>query len=161
MNYIEVAVSRERKPDIVSKLIMWFTKANYSHILIIKDSVVYHAVGQGTCSVSLTDFLVKRELVQIQKVRLKVDEEFFMGYVTGADGKDYSESQYIGFLFRPLQRFVRNKKERTICSEYAARILNICCGYDFEGADFLSPKDVMTVVLDVERKGKARRELAA
>ena len=147
MSYIEVAVSRERKPDILSRLIMWFTKANYSHILIIKDSIVYHAVGSGTCSVHLTDFLKKRELVHVQKVGLSVTEDFFMGYVTGADGKDYSESQYLGFLFRPIRKFVRNKKERTICSEYAARILNLCCGFNFKNTDFLSPKDVMEEVL--------------
>lgn len=145
--FITVAVSAEIKPDFVSRMIMWFTKATFSHIMIIDKGEIVHSVGEGNSKADLNKYLETHKL-QAKRIRLKKPYDYFRGYVDGSQGKEYSESQYWGFLFKPLRKFFRNGNEKEICSEYVARCLNHCCGYDFKDMDFLTPKQVWEDIED-------------
>lgn len=141
--YITIAVARENKPDFVSSMIMFFMRTNYSHVLMCKDRVIYHSVGKGVEAVPYGAFMKDHTLPITRLVKLTCTLDQLGDYLDAHIGKEYSESQYIGFIFPFLKPFFRNRKKKTICSEFVARLLNNCCGYEFKDCDFLSPKNVI------------------
>lgn len=152
-HYIEVAVAREKNPDFVSRMIMRWMGRPYSHIFIIHQNKLIHSTGKGVHNTWLDEFMVDHDIMIKRRVPIGSGKTvaYFKGFVAGCSGKEYSESQYIGFLFPFLRRFFRNGREKTICSEFVANVLNNCCGYDIRNIDFVSPKDVMEYVIEIER----------
>ena len=145
---IEICTSRETKPDFVSRMIMKFMGTKYSHILVLIDnSIVWHMTGKGFHSQPADEFLSDHLFVDCVDVSTKVtrSEEYCKGYLEGMRGGEYSQSQYLGFLRKRLQRFTKNGNEKSVCSESVARIMHDWGVMYFpeDVRDFLSPEDVI------------------
>jgi hypothetical protein len=151
---ISVMTMRETYPDIVSMMIMWGNRAFYSHIAICYadaegTEMVFHATGEGVSTLTLEDMLVDHVIVERKTIRLRCSEEAFYGYVAGAVGKDYSESQFAGFIFpyRWIAWIVGDGEREMICSELIARVLKRFAGYKFDrDLDFISPKEIWELI---------------
>lgn len=141
---VEVCFTAERKPDLVSKLIMQFMGTNYSHVLFKVGGEVFHATGEGVNRIPVSEYLGNKKIIVHQiPVVLDCTANEFYAYMLGANGKEYSSSQYLGFLFKPLRKLVSNGEEKQICSELVARVLHKWAGIEFhENLDFISPRDV-------------------
>ena len=140
---IQVAFTCEKKPDIISKIIMWVLKSTYSHVFLVHNESIYHSVGDGVCKIKLSDYLKTHNLIKYFDVELDCSEEVFEAFMAGEDGKDYSESQYIGFMFPFMQSYFDNDNEKRICSEFVAIVLEKYGKYVLpKDADFMHPKDV-------------------
>lgn len=143
----EVFVSREKSPDLVSRMIMRRIGADFSHIGIVLNSThVWHATGDGVNFETVGRFLEKREFVE--KFPIKVQNgEFARGYMVGSLLKEYSQSQYLGFLVPSLRSFLGNKAEKTICSELVMDFIRDVCWpvpSDWPRAhDFVNPKEAL------------------
>lgn len=148
---VKIAFTREAEPDLVSKGIMKYMGTNYSHVFFILNDIIYHAVGEGVTAVPLQDYLKDHVIVAEKEVNLYMTEGEFVTYMRGARGKEYSNSQYLGFIFKSLKKFFRNKDEKMICSELVATVLNDY-GIDeqipyFHDPDFVSPKDIYVAIM--------------
>lgn len=139
----KVAFTREIKPDFISNCIMKFLATNYSHVFFIHDGQIFHATGEGVNQVTLSDYLKTHQIVAEFEVSLAMTPSEFVMFMEGSKGKEYSSSQYLGFIFPFLKRFTRNGNEKMICSELVAAVLEKNGGYKLpKEADFMSPKDV-------------------
>ncbi len=144
---ISVGFTRQNKSDIVSRLIMWFLETKYSHCFFIMDGVIYHADGKGVRNLHLADYLKTHILVHNIPVELNITDKEFLMFMEGANRKDYSESQYLGFLFKWLQPIVANGEKRQICSELVSLVLKKYGKYELQKpADFMSPLDVFELI---------------
>lgn len=140
---IKVAFTKEKNPDFISASIMKFLGTDYSHVFFIHDGVIFHSVGQGVKREYLSNYLKTHDITDVFEVDLDLTYKEFESYMYGAEGKEYSESQYIGFILPFMKKFVRNGKEKTICSELVSEVLEKFGGFKLPNeADFMSPKDV-------------------
>lgn len=140
---IKVGFTAELEPDLVSKGIMWWLGTNYSHVFFILNEHIYHCDGEGVNRIKLEDYKVTHKLVSEFEVELFMTEKEFEAYMTGANGKEYSESQYLGFLHARFQKWVGNGDKKMICSELVAEVLAKYGKFFLpKPADFMSPKDV-------------------
>lgn len=148
---ISIFVCAENDPDWVSRKIMKVIRADYSHIgIIVDDRTVYHMVGKGFSTMPLAELQVGHTL-QLKNITNHIDNiQYALGYLEGRLGVEYSQSQYLGFLFPFLRQFVRNNREKGVCSEEVARFLLLCGKpqriesniHNLDSLDFVSPKDV-------------------
>lgn len=150
MEHIYVAVCKETKPDLISRIIMKFMKADFSHSMIIDGEDIWHAVGGGVEKVGFEEFMVNHEIPEMIRVPLTVPREEMISYLKSRMGKDYSELQLFGFLIPSLRMFLRNGTDKTICSEFVSRFLNHCCDYEIKDCDFISPKRLIQIVRESE-----------
>lgn len=159
MTHINILATSEIGPDFISKMIMKKLKTNFSHVLIYFDGLIIHSVGDGLVILEHREsqkYLETHEVKEKFNVALNCSEDYFYGYVRGAQGKEYSSSQYIGFLVPFLAKFFANKKEKLICSEFVAEVLNECCGFNLKDLDFLSPKDIVEFLKKEKAQGRVR-----
>lgn len=144
---VKVGFTSENKPDFVSKTIMWFLKTNYSHVFFILGDHIFHATGKGVHPVALSEYMKTHNLVHSFEVELNMSLESFLAFMDGASSKEYSSSQYLGFLSKSLQKFVKNGNEKMICSELVAVVLEKYGAYCLpKEADFMSPRDVFNLL---------------
>lgn len=152
---IQVVVTREKKPDIMSRLIMWWTKQEYSHILIDyyccreKKNVIFHATGEGVNKQPSSEFWQTHLPIDTVSLKLDCTHEEFMGYVDGSCGKDYAESQYFAFIFpyKWLAKIVGDGNKDFVCSELVATTVNKFKGISFnKELDFVTPKEVLDTI---------------
>lgn len=142
-----IFVSKEDEPDFVSRRIMKRYNADFSHIGIIVDNDnekrVYHSVGKGFSTMPLKDLNKDHTLQILDVTSYIVNHDYALGYLQGRLGVEYSLSQYLGFIFPSLQRFVKNGNRQGICSEEVARFCNHVCKPEMqisnENFDFLPP----------------------
>lgn len=146
----------ELEPDFVSKRIQHFLKTDYSHsAILVEDFMVYHATGKGFHAIPLHSLLPGHAL------RHKIDFElpdaqshYACGWLQGALGHEYSQSQYLGFLFPFLKRWVANGNSKTVCSEAVGQFMFDCLNVKdarLYECDFLSPKDVTEIAYAAKR----------
>jgi hypothetical protein len=150
-----IFISAEEKPDLVSKAIMWKLDTNYSHIGIgIADDdgeihTLYHSIGDGYTKQPTESWLKKGKIINGVKEIKVINADQAIGYLEGNIGKDYSESQYLGFVIPSLARFFANGVSKQICSEAVALFLmnHLEGGFEIKKqADFASPKDVWEAI---------------
>lgn len=116
-------------------------------LLFILDGVIYHADGKGVRHLNLAKYLEMHIMLHEIPVDLDITEKEFLMFMEGANRKDYSESQYLGFLFTWLQPIVANGEKRQICSELVALVLDKYGAYELpKAADFMSPRDVFELI---------------
>ena len=148
---IKIGFTREIKPDLVSKGIMFYLGTDYSHVFFILGEWSYHSTGEGVHKVLLSEYLKTHILVKEFEIDTAHDENAFLAYMSGAEGKDYGQMQYLGFIFPSLQRFVKNGPAKTICSELTSVYLRDYCGKKLlKDPDFMSPKDVFCLLWENE-----------
>ena len=144
---ISVGFTAELKPDFISRSIMKFLKTDYSHVFLIHDGIIYHSDGRGVNKIHLEYYKKTHKLVYEFPLEISLTEKEFEAYMKGAQGKEYSESQYLGFLFDFMKKWVRNGEEKMICSELVAQVLQDFGGFTLpKEADFMSPKDVYNLL---------------
>lgn len=138
---IKVAFSKEKDPDFVSQQIMNKDKTDYSHVLIIyDDSKIFHAVGEGVCTDTLCKFEDEHELPFIFEIDLLVSRDYFLGFIDGSKGKEYSQSQIAAIASGKGGDI--NGDEKMICSELVGIVLTRMAGYKLKGSqDMWRPID--------------------
>lgn len=142
------ASAAEITPDFKSHGIMKFLGTNYSHVLHIiepeaGEPFLWHSTGEGVNCKLLRDFLQTHRLIHKFDVtdRLIVSADRFLGYLEGNEGKDYSETQYAGFINDVFKRRVGDGPSELICSEFTARSANKYTSLQIKGdEDFVTPK---------------------
>lgn len=164
----KIFVCGEKDPDWVSRKIMKKLGTDYSHIgmFVTVDvfEIIYHSVGKGFSKIDdiehyeeMKTFLKEHNFQEIDITKYIKNEQFALGYLEGRLGAEYSESQYLGFIFGFMRRFVKNGRAKGICSEEAARFLVNCCNhelkFDRSKFDFVSPKDVWEKVNEIVKRG--------
>ena len=143
----EIALAAEKKPDFFSRAIMRALGTDYSHALIIVDnSRLFHATEVGFHESPLAEFVTDH----IFRHRFDIKpacERYALGWLDGCIGTEYSQSQYLGFIFPILRPLVTNGRARTICSEAVADFIFDCVADkpSMGAADFLSPKDIFDI----------------
>jgi len=123
--------------------------ADFSHIGIIwNDITVFHATYIGYNKMNLHDFKQKNKILGRQKINVNVSDQMYaLGWLNGNLGKDYSQSQFLGFMFGWMKPLVNNNDERGICSEFVARFLQECTKIIIvRDPDFIDPKQLWDVV---------------
>ncbi len=147
---IEICWVKEKEPDFVSRMIMKFQKTTYSHVLIrFKDrhgiDSIFHATGKGVNIGKYKPFMETHLLCYAITVKLKVTEQFFWGYISGSEGKAYSQWQLLRIATGTS--FFTNGKEKRICSETVGAVLHNYSKYKLEGdPDLWTPKYLLEVV---------------
>lgn len=143
----ELFVSWETpKPDFMSKWTMRVIDAPYSHIgIIVHGYQIYHMVGKGFSKVNLNEFMETHGIHKVDISRLIESHPFALGYLEGRLGVEYSYSQYLGFIFKWARRFVRNNREKGVCSEEMAHFL-INCGIKPVRHKYIGLKDILDFV---------------
>lgn len=147
----QIASCRENKPDLLSAALMRVMRANYSHVIIIENGdTVYHATGKGFHAEPLSEVLKAHTLPDIIEVNCP-DESLANGYLRRMIGMDYSESQFLGFIFPFMKPFFRNRHQRAICSEAVSDFLKDCCGCEInEDTDYIDPVKAIAYARTVE-----------
>ena len=137
----------EKIPDFFSRVIMNRLKINYSHAAILYKDTIYHAIKQGVLAEKLSDLPKNDVIVHEKEIELKVSEDYFLGFMAGVVGTDYSETQLLGFLFDGIRSKVTDGRTELICSEFVAWVLQEMSDYKFdENLDFVDPKDLWTML---------------
>lgn len=148
MFQVRVCFTAENDPDFVSKMIMEKYGTNYSHVLITflnedRDQVIFHATGDGVHTLAgqkLMNYFSTHRVVDTAIVDLQVSREFFSGYVKGASGKEYSQSQIAAIAAGRIQR---NGDEKMICSELVGLVIRDLAGIPLPGdQDGWTPYDI-------------------
>lgn len=151
---IRIFASSELKPDLKTRAIMTYLQSSFSHVGIIIDDVIYHAVGEGVEKVTVSEFLkTHRFEFDIDVTGYIKDFSFAHGWCEGSLGKDYSESNLMGIVLRPLRRFnyFNDGREEMICSEYCAMFLDECSTipiFDEIDTDFITPVQFIEALLN-------------
>lgn len=146
----EILAVGELEPDFASRQIQRFLKTDYSHCVILVDERwCYHATAKGFHMIPLTALLPGHAIRARFAFELEVGPtQFALGWLQGALGHEYSQSQYLGFLFPFLRRFVANGNSKTVCSEAAGQFMFECLKVQdarLYACDFLSPKDIVEI----------------
>jgi len=134
----------EKKPDFISRMVMRVDKAPYSHVLVrFNDRFgvdsIYHATGKGVHIQPFRNYLDTHKIVYSKVVHLKCTNQFFWGYISGSDGKEYSRWQ-IFRIFTGVSWF-KNGKAKMICSETVGELLHYHSKYQLEGdRDLWTPR---------------------
>lgn len=152
----EIFVSREKNPDFISRMIMKVTKADFSHIgVLVNGTTVIHAVGEGYLEQSAESFLVKKMFVELHEVKV-VNEQYSLGWLHGNLGKDYSQSQFFGFLFPFLRPLLDNNRTKGYCSEFMLDFAIDCLvgGHTLAecDSDWYSPKQTLQKIKELDNE---------
>lgn len=147
--------------------------ANYSHVGHIidfendsKPNLIYHATGKKgfheELELSFLQTHFYRHKFDITPF-LRVHPERFLGFLEGNLGKDYSESQFVGFIpviGKWLQKFVDDNDSELICSEITSLSCTKYTSLPISGnADFNNPKQFIDQLLDYGLKNLMEKEV--
>ena len=146
---IKVCFTSEKKPDFTSRMIMKIMRTSYSHVFFVHKGNIYHSVGEGVCVEPYEKYLESHDLVEEFDVDLVCTEEVFEAFMDGEKEKEYSMSQYLGFVIPFMQKYVDNNNAKRICSELVAVALQNYgkTKYTFtKDLDFTNPKDVYEIL---------------
>lgn len=131
-----IATSSPKKWKLGAELIKWFQGTTFSHILIIKDDLVFQSShGYVNCT-HIDVFLEDNKLIHSYEVEdSKVDFDFVKRQL----GKGYGYWQLVVIPFAKWFEFKWNKdkNQHFICSEYVGKALML----DWV-TDLTSPKDI-------------------
>ncbi len=134
-----IATSKPNKWKIGSYLIMVYQKTNFSHVLIVKEGVVYEASHGDTHSIPFELWKINNEVVNLYLIPdSKVDLDYVEAMVT--EDISYGFMQIIRIAIKYFFGLTINKNNgnaRLICSEYIGRALRL----DWVN-DYTSPKEI-------------------
>lgn len=129
---IKVVFSAEKEPDFMSRQIMNRDKVNYSHALIVFDgNKIFHAVGEGVCIEDAQKFFETHIAAHSFDLELKVSRDYFLGFVRGMKGKEYSQAQIAAIATGKGDSV--NGDEKMICSELVGLVLTEMAGLIIPG----------------------------
>jgi hypothetical protein len=140
---IKICFVAENEPDFVSSQIMKKMNTDYSHVLIVydEDSTIFHAVGEGVCTEPAIEFFKSHKVIHQFEVELSCSRDFFLGFVAGSNGKEYSQSQIAAL---GTGKVATNNDEKMICSELVGIVLTRMANYLIPGhQDSWTPLDCL------------------
>lgn len=114
-----------------AELIKWYQHTEFSHVLIIKDDLVFQAShGYVNCN-HIDVFLEENRIVNFYEIP---DELVDFDFVKKQLGKKYSITQLINiggkYLFN-VKLFSNNKDQSFICSEFVGKALRLSWVNDY------------------------------
>lgn len=136
MSYqIKVVFTRETNPDFLSTQIMNKDKTDYSHVLVLfhddnNIEKIFHAVGEGVCVEDSEPYFKTHIKAHVFEIDLDVTKDYFLGFVRGSNGKEYSQSQIASMAVGKTEK---NGDEKMICSELVGIILHEMSQYKMHG----------------------------
>lgn len=159
MPVIYVGFSRPKKPTIVSKSIMFFIDAEFSHTYIkfrsasLEEELIYQASGLAVNFCGSDNFYINHE--SIFEIPIEISEEVYkktLKYCVRNAGTPYGVKQLLGFVIyfvaKQLGFSLKNNpysdgKTTQVCSETVGLILEECLDLSLqEKEDLLTPKDI-------------------
>jgi len=131
-----VATSKPKTWKIGSELICFYQKTNFSHVLIIKDDLVYQASHGLVHAAHMDNFIVDNKIIDRYDIP---DSVVDMEFIHKQLGKKYGTMQVI---LIPLLKFIKakwsgNGNEKFICSEFVGKALRL----DWVG-ELTTPKEI-------------------
>lgn len=122
---IIIATSAPKKFKLGAAIIKWWQKTDFSHVLIIKDDIVYQASHGYVNATHIDVFLEENIIFNSYTVdESTVDFEFIKRQL----GKHYGYKQLINIASRYLfgiRLFKRDGNSRFICSEFVGKALKL------------------------------------
>lgn len=116
--------------------------------------MVFHATGEGVNKQDAVEFFKHHDSGAYKQIKLNCTADEFLGYVDGSCGKDYAESQFLGFIFpyKWIQKIVGDGGKEIICSELVAMVLDkfkkqIKFDKSFE---FLKPEECFKIIKEYQ-----------
>lgn len=154
MTPIDVCLFREIKPDLESKLIMWWTKSPASHIGFVYQALdgkwkIYHAVGKGVCIEDYEEFMKEHVRVGVKTVNLNCCPAIWDRHTKSNTDRPYSSSQFFIFLlpWKWSKKWFSNGRAMFVCSELVATDLIEFAGIKFpKGVEELTPLEVFNAL---------------
>lgn len=148
---IHAQFTREKKPSLFGRAIVYFTGAPFSHArLVFKDSKgkwkIFHAIEEG---VVCQDFSVGDEIIVATfPCELACSIDHLEGIIYGSQGKEYSFYQCMRIAAGIQSHWNGNRK--SVCSETQAIILrDYLPGFEMrKDQDSMTPKDNYMALLD-------------
>lgn len=142
--------TREFKPSLFGRAIVWFTGAPFSHArLVFQDETgkwkVFHAIEQG---VVVEDYVHGQEIIVASfPCELSCTLDHFEGIIYGSRGKKYS---WIQCFLMGLGIYIPwNGDSRSVCSETQGIILRDYFGLKLSGdQDSWSPRNNYAALVD-------------
>ena len=132
---MKVATSSPIEWKIGAACIKLYQGTEFSHILLIKDNMVYQASHGYVNCILLSNFLKENKIINSYEVP---DESVDMNFVLDQLGKKYSFWQLIRIAIKYLTNIkVTVKNNKFICSEFVGKAL-VLPWVD----DFTDPKDI-------------------
>jgi hypothetical protein len=129
---ILIQFTAELEPDFVSRQIMSKDKVEFSHVLVkFEEDNIFHAVGEGVCVEKASEYFKTHKVMFSFPVQLKVSRDYFLGFVEGSKGKEYSQSQIAAIASGGI---AENGNEKMICSELVGIILTKMAHYSLPGS---------------------------
>lgn len=147
-----VCASAELTPDFVSRAIMKWMRADFSHVLLeVVDDETGHAMiwdcaEKGVTRHVSSEFLKTHKYIHKIEITslIKYDLKLALGWLWGSEGNEYGSSQYLGFIIPGLAGRVSNGREKLICSEYVAYFIKDLCEISlYPNLDVIDPKMVI------------------
>jgi hypothetical protein len=120
-----IATSSPIKFKIGAELIKWYQHTTFSHVLIIKDDLVYQASHGFVNCMHIDNF--KHENIIIHQYEIS-DEAIDFEFVKKQLGKPYSYKQILNIATKFLlgiKLFSKNDNSQFICSEYVGKALKL------------------------------------
>jgi hypothetical protein len=155
---LEVYFMKESKPDLLSRLIMWWQGTNYSHVGFEYKGMLYHAIGNGVVWQKPEEYLHDHEVVLKKSVNLNCSVDRFEGYLMGEIGKDYSELQLWRIVTQKAYSKVgikmkSNGDAKRVCSEFVGMVLFLFSKHKISGdRDYWTPKCIEKALFPIEYK---------
>lgn len=126
-----IATSSPKKWKIGAEIIKLYQKTDFSHILIIKDDLVFQASNGLVNCMYIDEFLLHNKITSVFEVSSEsIDFEFVKKQL----GKEYGTIQLINIATRILfdiRIFKKDDDQKFICSEFVGKALKLPWVDDF------------------------------
>lgn len=144
---VKVCISAEKIPDMVSWLIMRFTRFEGSHVFLIYNDRIFHADGDGVSDIALEPFMSEHHMTKTIDIELPITHDEFMAWYDKHKGIVYGDAQYAGFIMSSMKKYVKNGRRAAICSEFVCWFMHdLVKAPGFDDGEFSSPKSVWALV---------------
>ena len=159
---IELLAIGEVKPDWASTLIQRALDTDYSHIGILINGVhLWHATEVGFHMIPWATFEpghVVRHRFEWEVKDGTYQEGLITGWLIATMGKEYSTSQYLGFIFPMLRsvKIIANGNSKLVCSEAGGQFLYdtyLLRDHRLSKCDWLDPKKIVEICYESRRAG--------
>jgi len=135
-----IAISSEKKIDLVSRMIEWVLRRNYSHIFVVHNDTIYHSVGKGISQTNYSEYKKTHDIIGEKEVELYCNKTVFLDHFNFYRGLEYSVLQMLSII--PfLGGLFKTGHKSAICSEYVCWVLNdLGRRWEFADGDTSTPR---------------------
>ena len=120
---IKVCVSHEKDRDFMSGVVETLIRRPYSHILIVYEDLIYHAIPGGITTEPFAEYCKTHDIMGEKEVELYCEPWVFLEHYKFYRGLPYTHLQALAFI-PVLGKLFDNDRKRAWCSEFVAWVLN-------------------------------------